>query len=1187
MKEKDRLAIKLFGEATELPDDKHSAFLEAACGDDVELRRAVEALIEAYRNPDKDFKLAPAEIAHDALREIEMADDAIAGYRLGQKLGEGGFGVVREAEQLKPVRRRVAVKIVKPGMDTRQVVARFEMERQALAMMNHPNIAKVFDAGATESGRPFFAMELVEGNPITEVCDERNLSVKERIGLFLKVCHAVQYAHQKGIIHRDLKPSNILLLEQDGKLEPKVIDFGIAKAIQGELADKTRVTLEQQRIGTPAYMSPEQAGLDNLDADTRSDIYSLGVVLYELLTGKTPVDAKAIASDAVMRAIREADVPKPSTKLESLAEPEQKATAFHRGVEPSGLKSALRGDLDWILTRTLEKNRDRRYKTASDLAVDIERHLTNEPVHARPPSLLDRFHKLYRRRKLAVTTTAIGVLSTLVVAVVWIRGKQEVAQQNAAYRSMLFEAARSDLVNADDNLRLGRQPKALAYFARALKYDPQCTMLVAEKVIAAMNLWQYPLPENILIGHAADLTGAQFSPDGTRILTTSEDKTARVWESASGRLMAILIGHQGKVSSARFSPDGSRIVTTSDDKTARVWDTVSGTPLVTLAGHTAWVFGAQFSRDGATIVTASADKTARVWDSATGRALLTLSGHQLEVMAARFSPDGAQIVTASWDKTARVWDATTGKTLLTLAVGEGQALSAAFSSDGARIVTGSSDETFRVWEVATGKLMVEIPAHGWGAQFNLDGTRIIRSGRGLSTAEVWDSTTGALVLTLAGHDRELYSSRYNRDGTRIITASRDKTARVWDAAGGKVLAILAGHEAEVTGAEFSNDGTRIVTTSARTARVWAVGGSKAPTILSGHESGLTSAEFSPDGMQIVTGSADKTALIWDTLAEKPLKKLSGHEGEVLSAQFSRDGTRIVTGSEDKTARMWDAATGEALVILPGHKGRVLGAQFSPEGARIVTASEDKTARVWDTVTGKTVATILGDAREDWVASAQFSPDGRRIATALPGNTTRIWDAATGNTVDVLSGHEDAVWSARFSADGRRIVTGSNDRTARVWDTATGKSLVILSGHEDVVWNAAFSPDGQRVVTASDDKTARIWDAATGKLVAILAGHEGGVSDARFSPDGMRIVTASDDATARVWTVLPLSAGALPEWFPDFLRYVAQMRLNAHGEMETLTPTDWLALRESLRGVSRRAAGQDTAYLRALRVFINE
>jgi serine/threonine protein kinase len=429
---------------------QREAFLAQACAGDTELQQRLVDLLAADEVADKFLKsasrsagslfaagrskISTTETSADTAPD-EQVGKKIGPYKILQRIGEGGGGVVYMAEQEKPIGRRVALKVIKLGMDTKSVIARFDAERQALALMDHPNIARVLDAGATEAGRPFFVMELVRGVRVTEYCDQNNLDTRRRLALFMQICSAIQHAHQKGIIHRDIKPSNILVTMHDGVPVPKVIDFGIAKAVEGRLTEQTLFTAYEQIIGTPAYMSPEQAEMSGLDVDTRSDIYSLGVLLYELLTGRTPFDAKELVKsglEEMRRTLREREPQRPSSILTTLHGTELTTTAAHRHAEPPKLISTLKGDLDWIVMKTLEKDRKRRYETANGLAMDVQRYLNNEPVTARPPSRLYRLQKLVRRNQVvfvAGAAVALALIAGLGIST-WLFIEERRAEQN-------------------------------------------------------------------------------------------------------------------------------------------------------------------------------------------------------------------------------------------------------------------------------------------------------------------------------------------------------------------------------------------------------------------------------------------------------------------------------------------------------------------------------------------------------------------------------------------------------------------------------------------------------------------------------------------------------------------------------------------------------------------------------------
>jgi WD40 repeat protein/serine/threonine protein kinase len=1069
------------------------AYLRGACGADAALLARVQVLLQAH---EADAGFLPVEpVAQSTVVIVtEKPGDRIGRYKLLQKVGEGGCGVVYMAEQEEPVRRRVAIKVIKLGMDTKQVIARFEAERQALAMMAHPNIAKVLDAGATDTGRPYFVMELVRGVKITEYCDQNNLPTRQRLDLFVPICQAIQHAHQKGIIHRDIKPSNILVTLHDGVPVPKVIDFGIAKATEGRLTDQTLFTALEQFIGTPAYMSPEQAEMSGLDIDTRSDIYSLGVLLYELLTGKTPFEAKELLEvglDELRRTIREKEPVRPSTRLLTMLELELTAAAKRRGSEVPKLINALRGDLDWIVMKALEKDRTRRYETANNLAADVQRHLHNEPVVARPPSRGYRLRKLVRRNRLAFaagTTVAASLVFGILVST-W----QAVRAKRAERQQIIL---REKAVNAEETAQAEAQ-RAEQQRNTALRNAYAASMVLAQtdwdnNYIGRLRQlldetkespsrgfeWYYwqrltHLDLKTLRGHLKRISSVAFSPDGQRIVTGSLDKTAKVWDAASGKELYTLRGHRADITSATFSPDGQRIVTGSWDKTAKVWEAASGKELLTLQGHNAEVTSAAFSADGKRIVTGSVDKTAKVWDAASGKELLTLKGHASLLWSVAFSPDGQRIVTGSGDQTARVWEADSGRELLTLLGHTDDVASVAFSPDGQRIVTGS--ETAKVWDVASGKAL----------------------------------------LTLNGHNAPIDSVAFSPDGQRIVTGSGDRTAKVWDVASGKELLTLKGHSGIVFSVAFSPDGQRIATGSEdQTAKIWNATNARETLSFSGHSGEILSVVFSPNGQQLATGSYDRTAKMWDAATGKELLTLKGHRGWIWSVAFSPDGQRIATGSSDQTAKVWDAATGKELFTLNGHSDAIRSVAFSPDGQRLATGSFDQTTKVWDVATGTNLLTLKGHHGK--VFSVAYSPDGHRIVTGSGDHTAKIWESVSGKELLTLKSHSDEVVSIAFSPDGQRLVTGSLDKTAKVWDMATGTNLLTLKGQNAIIWAVAFSPDGQRIVTGSGYWTAKVWEAVSGKELLTLKGHNGEVVSVAFSPDGQRVVTGSRDKTAQVW-----------------------------------------------------------------------
>jgi len=1034
------------------------------------------------------------DIAQKVSTFIEGPGTKIGHYKLLELIGEGGMGLVYLAEQTEPVKRRVALKIVKLGMDTKQVVARFEAERQTLALLEHPNIAHVFDAGTTEAGRPYFVMEYVEGKSITKYCDQQKLSVEERLGLFRQVCEGVHHAHQKGIIHRDIKPSNILVTLRGQRAVPKIIDFGIAKAITQPLSGKTAYTEHGQLLGTPEYMSPEQAEMAYQDVDTRSDIYSLGVLLYELLAGVPPFDAKRLRDggiDHIQKVICEEQPRTPSAQLTSLGDT-AKAVAESRRTHIITLTRRLHRELEWIPMKAMRKDRTRRYRSASELADDIQNYLTGVPLIAGPESTVYRARKFVRKHVGSVATAAlllVVIILGLVASILMGCRAERARQQEAAARKQVEQA----LMRAEKAERIAKEQRKLAdkraedyrrslYFNRIsladVSYRDGNMQQVRELLEACpkdLREWEWHRLNYIssdescmtLSGHSNMVFGLAVSPDGKRIASGSFDKTVKVWDAETGAELMTLRGHEKRVDPVSFSPDGTKIASGSQDTTIKLWDAESGSELMTLRGHSEGIRSVGFSSDGKRIVSSSPDGTIKVWDMATGDELISLRWHDGRILDAAFSPDGKRIVSSDADDgTIKLWDASTGAELKTLKGHKGAVYSVTFSPDGKRIVSGGYDKTVKVW----------------------------------------DSKNGAELMTLRGHTGFVLSTSFSPDGRQIISAGGNKIM-VWDAQSGEELMNLHGHEEVVLSVAFSPDGKRIISSSAdKTIKIWDTVVDREQTILGGHQLGVFPLAFSPDGKRIISGGGPKGEFIqvWDVATGTEIMTLDGHNGKyIVSVSISPDGTRIISGGNDNAVKVWDATTGTELMSLSGHNDAVNSVDFSSDGKHIISGSNDNTIKLWDAVNGTEVTTLRG--HNAGVRSVAFSPDGRQIVSGDREQTIKVWDVETGTEMMNLLGHTGGIQEVAFSPDGTRIISGSRDKTVKVWDAKTGNNLLTLRGHEKRVYAVAFTPDGKRIVSGGHFGVVKVWDAVTGAEVMTLRKPGFGIA---FSPEGKTIAAAS-------------------------------------------------------------------------------
>jgi WD40 repeat protein/serine/threonine protein kinase len=1098
----------IFSEALQRPTpEARAAFLDAACAGDAALRHAVDGLLRAHERAGDFLKAndaGPGATVDEPVRE--GPGTVIGPYKLLEPIGEGGFGVVFMAEQQQPIRRKVALKVLKPGMDSKQVVARFEAERQALALMDHPHIAKVLDAGPTDSGRPYFVMELVRGIPITQFCDANQLAPRPRLELFVAVCQAVQHAHQKGIIHRDLKPSNVLVTLHDGTPVVKVIDFGIAKALGQSLTDKTLFTGFAQMLGTPLYMSPEQAELSGRDVDTRSDIYSLGVLLYELLTGTPPLDEERLRRvdyNELRRLIREEEPLKPSTRISTLGAAAVTVSA-NRQSEPKQLSRCLRGELDWIVMKALEKDRTRRYETASALAADVQRYLHDEPVEACPPSVLYRCRKFARRNK-AVLRTAVVVGVALLLAVAAL-----------AVSTTLTWQANRNLQQALERERQNAYYQSIALADRELSVN---NLNRAEELLdlcpADLRGWEWHYLRRLGRGkcrvplrHDASVLSAAISRDDERIASADQLGFLKIWDLPSGKLLQTIHAYPGRQARCvAFSPDGRCLASSCWDGTVTVWEAESGRPLHSWQAHPSAANRVAFSSDGRFLVSTGGDDQhhkdeVRIWDAMTYAELQAIERPKNRgVRGLALSPDGKRLAfSLVGEPEVMVWDTQTGRELLTLRGRIGGVNCVAFSSDGRWIASGSGNGNqpangdVKIWDSQTGQERVTLGErmHGvWSVAFSPDGRRLATGG-GDQNVKIWDLATGQEALTLREHRHAVWSVEFSRDGHRLVSASVDRTVRVWDGRPwqegepGQEVLTLHGHTGSVDSVAFHPREQRLASGDSNgVIKLWEGWAGKESRTLRAKAQALA---FSPDGKWLATAAPQYDHVkLWDAAAVQEVRSLKGQTQQYLCVAFSPNGERLAAaGYKNWTVDLWDVATGQLLRSLPGYNWGIFSVAFCPpDGRYLAAAGADGTLRIWDTTTGQEIAQPQ-PPHQDSVHGVTFSRDGQFLASGSFDRTVRVWEKGEGGAswkpVHVLSDPTGGVTCVAFSPDGRRLAWGGTDSTVKLADLApsrvpgVGPPIVTWHGHTSWVQGVAFSSDGRHLASASRDGTVKIWEA---------------------------------------------------------------------------------------------------------------
>jgi WD40 repeat protein len=942
-------------------------------------------------------------------------------------------------------------------------------------------------------------MELVRGIRITDYCDQNKLPTAERLRLFTQVCQAIQHAHQKGIIHRDIKPSNVLVTLHDGVPVPKVIDFGIAKATQGRLTDQTLFTAFEQFIGTPAYMSPEQVEMSGLDIDTRSDIYSLGVLLYELLVGTTPFPAEELLSaglEQMRRTIREQEPVRPSTRLSTMLAGELTSTAQRRQTDAPKLIHLVRGDLDWIVMKCLEKDRTRRYETANGLTRDIERHLNNEPVVARPPSASYRLHKFVRRNKVIVTaaTTVALILVLGIVASMWqalraTRAKREAvrAQQNEMKERQRAETnareLRGNLYAADMGLAFQAWESDRAQRAREL----------LEQWRPGTNAdlrgfeWRYlygltrPLEEFVFTSAPMVLAGNALSPDNRFLATGSKEGRVDIWDFERKRLLKTLNPPLGTVYCVAFSPDGQTLANTMASSVADangciyLWDVKTFTLKQILRGHTNMTTCVAFSPDSQLLASGAGwpyttDDAGQIflWDLNSGLKRCELTGHNSSVgsVGLSFSPNSRMLATPHGDGAVRIWDLQTQRIVQTLVGHRGLVFNVKFSPDGTQLASAGIDGSVRLWRLG------EPP-----------------------------------VSEIVGqHNGPVYALAFSPDGKWLVSGSRDTTAKLWDLEHREEINRFRGHSDRILGLSFAADGRRIVTSSADgSSRLWLADAENNSASEVFPYPGAGACVFSPDGQWIIWNSS-----FWSVKGMTNVAKIHGG----LWA-FSPDGREFVTQGAEPGFRVWSVDDGKPrylCTVTTRTNVTAIGPAYSPNGKQVALISEGTNAVVWSTTSWQELGAVH-EAGSTITAQA-FSPDGKWLTTAYENGQVRLWGARNLTPGRLLANHRLGVNDLAFSADGKWLATASMDRTVRLCEMGSGESYE-LRGDSGWMTSVTFSPDGHTLAAGTLNGEVKLWNVATRREMVSLKAHSTGVGVVAFSPDG-RLLASAGGETLRLW-----------------------------------------------------------------------
>ena len=1064
------------------PGVERETYLKEACGSDAELLERVEVLLRAHE-AEGNFLEVPSTEPDVTL---DMSSEGLPGTKIGrygliQVIGEGGMGLVYLAQQQQPVKRQVALKIIKPGMDSKEVIARFEAERQALAVLDHPNIARVFDAGTTDKGRPYFVMEYVKGLPISRYCDEHKIDIEQRLKLFKDICEGVHHAHQKGIIHRDIKPSNILVSVHGDRAVPKIIDFGIAKAMASTLTEKTVVTYQGQLLGTPEYMSPEQVDMAVQDIDIRSDIYSLGIVLYELLAGALPFERASLQKLSfaeLQRTLREQEPASPSTRLTGLGE-EAKTIAASRDTHVVALAKRLHRELEWIPLKAMRKDRCRRYKSASEMADDVQNYLGGNPLIAGPETASYRVQKFVRKHAGSVATvalTAAAVILGLIVSTTMYLEAEDARKDEATERARAEEARTSEVIARDRAEKAERAALEKAeeyrwalYSGRIAAASAACRQddaLVAFEQLEVCpvdlrgwewNHLRHKCDESVMTlkGRGDWLAGLALSPQGDTIASGGNDNAITLWDTNSGREILALSGHASEGLVLDFCPKGKRLVSGGYDGVLRVWDIDQRRVMASLKGHEAQIQFAGYGQDESKIFFADINGLVKTWKWTESNKSQTIFVRKCFLNDADISPNGSLMALCYADGVQKILDTETNQVLRTFYADGNNALAVALSTDGEYIASSNYEGVLEIWDIDEGSRILEVQTD----LIQIDclsfarGEDWVACGDEVGRIKLFDVATGREIMSFSGHRTTVTDILFGPQNKEMFSCGDDNTVRVWDLGRDDNILTLDGHPANVSAITFGQDSTHMASLDDEgNIIVWDVSSACEVSAICEISARNGSLALSPDCQHLAVGQVDGTVALWNILNSAKEMTIQCCEGPVSSVSFSPDGRFILAGARAGIV-LADAMMGaEIRRFEAGYPTR-----FTHDGKRVVGRVGEYTIKTWDVKTGRELKSTTIDSAASTLDL--FSTDCKRLAVGGE-DVTEIWDVKEGIRLAAPAIGESGVHSLAFSPDGRRLAASEwYAHTVRIWDVETGTPVLITTMQGNDVGGIAFSPDG--------------------------------------------------------------------------------------------------------------------------------